>query len=292
MAAESRPQLTEPKSGAGPAPWRRLRAVALAWLAFAWLAGTASATELRWQAAESDVDRALANYLADSNIVSDLLVLASANLALDPPLAISIGSGLDGSRAPSYSPEERRIRLPYAYFEDAIGAQATLGEASPDEDAVEEGQAVRRALAMIEYTLYHLLGHALVDDADPSADAAAEAVSSWLMLSGWPNGAEQWLVASRAFAAASQRLDGPLEDYWHSHALYRINERTHACWALGADPERIEPLLPASLEPAERRERCARSWQRLDARVRQMLDGVLAADAPLRKLSEPAEPRQ
>jgi len=267
------------------------RAIAAALGASLVWAGPIAAAQLRWMAAESDVDRALAAYLTDSNIISDLLALTGRNISLDPELQLSIGPDVDGSRRPGYTGEERRIWLPYAYFEDVVRAQAALGEAdaSPggpgdgaDGAAIDqEGRAVRDALDMLEYTLYHLLAHALLDNASASLDRDAEAISAWLMIKGWPGGALQWVEAARAFGRASQRLDSPARDYWHVHALYARDERRHLCWALGADPVAVEPLMDAVLNAAARRQRCQASWYQLDARMRERLQDVLLVDAPL-----------
>ena len=238
--------------------------------------------ELRWVPGETALDQQLAAYLTDSKLVSDFVVLLDENFELDPPLGLTVGSSLDAHGIPSYSSEDRRIRLPYAYLEKAIRAQAELVEGTTPEEDPGEGDAVRRAMDLVEYTIYHLVGHALVDDANVDVDDRAEAISSWLMISAWPNGAEQWLEDVQAFANASQQLDGPLEDYWHSHSLYKSREETLSCWALGADPDRIESLLPAVLDPAERREQCIHSWTRLDDQMRRLLDPVLKPNAPLR----------
>ena len=238
--------------------------------------------ELRWVPGESALEQQLAAYLTDSKIVSDIVVLLDENFELDTPLIITVGSSLDALGIPTYSSEDRRIRLPYAYLEKAIRAQAELVEGTtPDADPA-QGDAVRRAMDLVEYTIYHLVGHALVDEASTDADDRAEAISSWLMITAWPNGPEQWLQDVQAFADASQKLDGSLDDYWHSHALYKGREDTLSCWALGADPDRIEPLLPAVTDPFERRAQCARSWARLDDEMRLLLDPVMKTSAPLR----------
>ncbi len=241
-------------------------------------------SELRWVPGETTLDQQLAAYLTDSKVVTDLVVMIDENFDLPVPIGITVGSGADARGVPSYTVQDRQIRLPYAYVEKAIRAQAELLEGvSPDESTESSaGEAVRRAMDMIEYTVYHLLGHALINDADVDADDRAEAISSWLMISAWPNGAEQWVADVQAFADASHKLDGSLDDYWHSHSLYRTREDTLTCWALGADPEAIEPMLPATLDPVERQERCVRSWENLDKQMRSLLDGVLKNDAPVR----------
>ncbi len=238
--------------------------------------------ELRLMPGDSALDQQLSSYLADSQMVTDLVSLLSENFTFEQPLGIIVGSRSDTLGQPSYSRSDRSIRLPYAYLERAIRAQAELVAGSSPDQTVEQGESVKRAMDMVEYTLYHLLGHALIDDDSVDADEHAEAISTWLMLRAWSNGAAQWVEDVQAFADASQRLDGPLEDYWHAHALYRLREQTLLCWALGAGGNSIEPALRAVLDPAERRARCRKSWAMLDQQMRSLLDPVLKPDAQLR----------
>jgi hypothetical protein len=240
--------------------------------------------ELRLMPGDTALEQQLGRYLTDSQIVTDLVTLMSENFTLEQPLGIIVGSRSDKLGVPSYSTEDKSIRLPYAYIESAIRAQAELVVGrSPDETA-EAGQAVKRAMDMVEYTLYHLFAKALIDDenADADADGMAEAVASWVMISAWPDGAAQWVEDVQAFSDASQRLDGSLDEYWHAHSLYRLREQTLLCWALGAGGKAVEQALRVVTEPAERRERCRLSWAQLDQQMRQLLDPVLKPDAKLR----------
>lgn len=251
--------------------------------ALAPVAGSAD-VELRWMPGDSTLEQQLGSYLSDSQVVTDLVTLLDDNFDLVEPLSVIIGSRSDALGRPSYSAADNSIRLPYAYIEQTIRAQSELlstvpGEVRPERDAE---VTVRHAMNMVEYTLYHLVGHALIDDHTAEADDRAEAISTWLMITAWPNGASQWVEDVQAFSAASRQLDGLLDDYWHAHSLYRLRETALLCWALGADGDAVEPLLPAAADPFERRAQCTRSWSRLDTQMRRLLDPLLKPDAPLR----------
>lgn len=241
---------------------------------------------LRWQDDPSAVSPVLVDYLVDSNIVSDFVELVSANFAFEIPLVIAIGA----ASGPEYDARDNTIRLPHSYFEHAVRTQSSLLETDGAEG--EETLAVRRALDIVEYTLYHLLGHALVGNDDVDFDATAEALSSWAMLGYWPAGAEQWQADITAFGRASQRLDGPLSDYWHEHALYGARERQLRCLIVGREPALLSAPGGATLAPMpaggnEARspwiDDCRREWRTLDAKARATLDTRLLEKAPLRR---------
>lgn len=214
----------------------------------------------------------LADYLAQSNVISDFVSMLDDAFVLDELELVEIGA----ESGPVYDLESKAIRMPFGYLERAIRTQAQL----VDED--QEVVAIDRALDVVEYTLYHLLGHALAGDESVDADSTAEALSTWIMLSYWPNGAEQWFQDTLAFSDASIKLDGPLDDYWHEHSLYKIRRDTLRCWILGKDPVNVIDLMPAVLDPEERKARCIQSWQKLDRQARELLGDRLAPDSSLR----------
>lgn len=224
----------------------------------------------QWQNNNTDEKEALlATYLADSNIITDFVSVVSENFKMEEPLSIIVGS----SDGPSYDHESHAIKLPYSYLENAIRAQTEL---------LEEGDvAVDRAIDVVEYTLYHLLGHALVRDSSIDSDEIAQQLSTWIMLQNWPNGGEQWLADVRAFAQASQKLDGNQQEFWHKHALLAARQQELECWILGFSPQLHEPMMPAVLKPEERRKRCVLAWHELEADALNILTPVLQAEAKL-----------
>ena len=241
--------------------WNLLRAL-LWWCVWCLCAVPVRAgVSLQWQDGDSDVDRQVMAVLADSNVLSDFVALVDENFALEPPLVLALGA----AEGPSIDVVTHVLSLPHEYLARAIETQAELVD---DRD-----EALQRALNVVEYTLYHLLGHVLAGDTDVNADDRAEALSTWVMLSHWPNGGEQWYVDAQAFGEASRQLDGPLDDFWHEHALYRLRQDQLECWILGRDPAAYERLMPATLKPLERRRRCQANWMTLSVTVRRQLEG-------------------
>ena len=259
---------------------RAAAAIAVAACALGAARAVPADVSLRWQAADSPRTSMLADYLVDSNVLSDFVGLIDANFDFERPLVIVVGA----AAGPDLDETENAIRLPHTYLERAVRAQATLladglVEAHADEA---EALAVRRALDTLEYTLYHLLGHALAGSGEADFDVAAEALSSWVMLAHWPDGAGQWATDVAAFADLSQRLDGPLSDYWHAHALSAAGERELLCLVVGRDPAQAL-TAPRGEDAAAWRRGCRERWERLDAEARESLVTVLRPDAPLRR---------
>ena len=219
---------------------------------------------IQWLEPVSDIEELTQKALQQSNIVTDFAELVAREFDIGSGLSIIVG----GQGTPRYDETNNSLRLPYSYLVAAVQAQSELLESRE--------QALASGMDMVEYTLYHELGHILAGDMSVDADASAEDIATWVMLTHWPNGGEQWFVAVDAFARASQLLDGPLSDYWHSHSLYKSRQREINCLILGLDPERYERLLPAVLEPQTRREQCVGAWQELDIRVKAQISSSIS----------------
>lgn len=226
---------------------------------------------IQWQSSDNGIDPILSDYLIDSKVVTDFVDLIEKNFEFQPPLTLVLGT----DEGPDYRSDVRTLRFPYQYLARAVETQAELVESREE--------ALRRAIDVVEFTLYHMLGHAVLNDGSESGDAIAELIATWIMINAWPNGGEQWFEDTLAFSDASQKLDGPLEDYWHAHAVYRQREALINCLVLGADPDRFERLLPAVLDNETRRATCESAWQRAGQQVLFFLDPMLREDAPLRR---------
>jgi len=250
-----------------------IRLICQAVLSIALLVGSYAARAdiaIQWQITEIDErQQLLAEFLTESNVITDLLSLLQENFEFEPSLRIVIGA-MDG---PLYDVKTNAIRFPYSYISEALEAQMQLLEAGET--------AVDRSLDVVEYTLYHLVAHALVESASPDEDGKVEQIASWLMVRGFQNGAEQLVTNARAFGAASQKLDGSLQQYWHEHALFARQQSNMECWALGNNPVSVEPLLRAVLEPEKRVSECRSAWLKLDQQVREWIGDRLKEKAPI-----------
>ncbi len=228
----------------------------------------------QWKAPVNDIQPMARSLLERSNVVSDFLQLINSNFKDSERLRIDdVTVVLNNRGAPSANLETRELSIPYEYVVQAITAQSKL------EDSREA--ALKRGIDTIEYTLYHLWAHVVTNEMSPDSDDNAEAISSWLMIKGWPNGGEQWFEDSQAFGRASQLLDGSLQDYWHAHSLYKTRNQTINCWILGSNPDQNERLLKSVLDPAERRSRCVAQWQELDRAMGSLLAPLLKAEGTL-----------
>ena len=230
----------------------------------------------RWNTPLNDTQALAKEVLDKSNIITDLSTLVKKHFKSSSAIDIeNLSIKLTTSGTPTVNTSKPELILPYDYITQAIKAQAELEETQED--------ALDRGFDLIEYTLYHLLGHLLSGDPSPDADDQAEALSTWLMIKSWPNGGEQWHSDARAFGRASQLLDGSLQDYWHAHSLYKSRQAQINCWILGSNPEQYEPLLKQVLEPEKRRTKCIAAWQTLNTSSLETLAPLLKENSTLRQ---------
>lgn len=215
-----------------------------------------AAIPVTWVETQDEAVALFQTALSQSGMVQDAASLADAPLDWPDELRILAG----GEGIPRYEPDTQTIHLPASYLAEAVRAQSHFEVSRVD--------ALRRGLDMVEYTLYHLLGHAVVGVYDEANDERAEHISTWLMVSSFSNGGEQWLENVRAFGRASQKLDGPTSEYWHRHALYRSRERQLNCLIFGSDIDHFANLFPGLAESPEKALACVEAWQTLDDRLR------------------------
>lgn len=215
-----------------------------------------AAFPVTWMESDSTENALFVDALKQSGVVQDAAGLSSVPVAWPERLHIIAGGG----GLPRYDVALQAIHIPADYLATAVRAQDQFEES--------RSEALKAGMDVVEYTLYHLLGHALYGGYDEAEDARAEAAATWLMVTSFPNGGEQWLENLRAFGRASQKLDGPLTDYWHKHALYRIREKQLNCLVFGSDIAHFATLYPGLKENQSDAEACVQSWQQLDQSIK------------------------
>ncbi len=231
---------------------------------------TADATAI-WQSTEDALAKTV---LEQSNVVSDFIKLIDDNFISTADLRLKeLKVTIGNDRVPHTNVDATELRLPYRYFTNAIQSHAELEESRE--------AALERAIDTVEFTLYHLFGHLIASDNSSDSDDIAESVSSWLMIKGFSNGGEQWFSDAQAFGRASQLLDGPLEDYWYEHSLYKSRQNTINCWILGSAPKRYANLLKPVLEPEKRTQHCIAEWNKLDSDMQSLLRDNVRSDSSL-----------
>ena len=231
---------------------------------------------LRWSASETPLSPLLASYLSKSNVIADFVGLVEENFIFEKPLILDLGDG----EIPAYDIDTNTISMPYRYLERAVFTQSVLAE-NISEGSEEEDNAVERAIGVVEYTLYHLLAHSLVGNPHEAADATIEALSTYIVVAYWPDGADRWASAVEAFGRVSQRLDGPLVDYWHTHSLYKERQEVIRCWIRGSYDQSQPPSPVIRQEYCASQQRCNDSWSNLVEAVRSILVPQLVPDSTL-----------
>jgi len=132
------------------------------------------------------------------------------------------------------------------------------------------------------FTVYHELGHALVDMLDlpitGREEDVADQLASWLMLETQDagEGLPATLNAADFFYFPPQ--NGERLEFWDTHGLDIQRYHNIVCWAYGFDPEQTAAAYGADLDlalPAERREFCEDEYARLNNSFLTLLEKVL-----------------
>ncbi len=160
-----------------------------------------------------------------------------------------------------YDPETREISLCYEMIEDLAGVYFT--EDQTDKEAEEAGTAVANALM---FTLYHELGHALIDLYDLPVtgreEDAVDQLATMILLEGGDEGEDAAIDGANSFLSDEET---EIEDlsFWDEHSLDDQRFYNILCWIYGKNPEDYEYLVEDETLPADRAQRCPGEYQRM-----------------------------
>ncbi|MEW5774546.1 MAG: DUF4344 domain-containing metallopeptidase [Thermodesulfobacteriota bacterium] len=120
------------------------------------------------------------------------------------------------------------------------------------------------------FTVYHELGHALVDILDlpitGREEDVADQAAAWLMLETLEEGAGLAATLNAASFFYAPPADGESQAFWDTHGLDIQRLHNILCWAYGFDPDQTSAALGADLDallPPERREFCPEEYARM-----------------------------
>lgn len=160
-----------------------------------------------------------------------------------------------------YDPDVRRIRVCFELMDEMYGA---FGETTESEEELNEA-----AWGAIYFTLYHELGHALVDLWDlpitGREEDAVDQLAAFLLTDGTEEGEAAAISGANALLLEHD-LDGDADEpaLWDEHSLDPQRFYNIVCWVYGSDPETYAYLLEDGTLPQERAEVCAAEYERLD----------------------------
>jgi len=132
------------------------------------------------------------------------------------------------------------------------------------------------------FTVYHELGHALVDILDlpitGRVEDVADQVAVWLMLETLDEGAGLAAVLNASAFFASPPGRGADLAFWDTHGLDLQRFHNILCWAYGFDPDQTAAALGDDLDrllPPERRGFCPDEYARMHNSFLTLLEPVL-----------------
>lgn len=211
-------------------------------------------------------------WLRRSGVVADFVDVVREEFRLPRRIRLEFGSD-DG---PLYDPSARLIQIPYTFI---IDVDARIAALSPDTPVPERDDIVA---GVLEHTLYHELGHALVDVLDlrlvEAEEDGVDTLATVLMIESFVDGDLAVLDAMEDFYALDELEGGEVPlTYFAEHSLDIDRYESGLCLVYGSDPPAHPDLLE---ELGERRaSACVSTWRsalkRWNRRLAPVLSGAL-----------------
>lgn len=164
-----------------------------------------------------------------------------------------------------YESDSRRISLCYelvGYFADFFYADA---ETEEDEDAAAEAVA-----GATLFTLFHELGHALIDVWDlpitGREEDAVDQLATIILLEGGEDGEAAALNGALSFWEEEDQEASAEEEeasFWDEHSLGEQRYYNIVCWSYGSNPEGLADLIEDEWLPQERADQCPDEFARM-----------------------------
>ena len=214
--------------------------------------------ELIYTPAQTAQEAAIQRQIKQSGSGEEVVALINDTLTLPRSLRIVFGAD-DG---PLYDPEYREILIPYDFIEEVNTRFVAAKYAST---GVTPTQATEDALI---HTLFHELGHALIDlyqlPVVGKEEDAVDALANVLLIEFYEQGQETVLSAADLFDLESTDRD-TLEDadFWDEHSLDEQRYYSALCHVYGSAPDKYASLLKQAGISEDRAELCISEYQAL-----------------------------
>jgi len=214
--------------------------------------------KLVYTAPKSEAMRELAADLAESKIFNAIIDELNKSLLLPRDLTIKFEDC--GEINAFYSPEHHLIQMCWELLEHTVEQFA--------KDAKSDEEAAEGFLNATVFTLFHELGHALVDLLDLPITGKEEDVvdqlATWAIVE--DGGAQGALMAvDGALSFLDEESDDGEPDVWGVHSLDKQRFYNIVCWVYGSNPEAYAELTASKDGPLpdERADSCPEEWSRM-----------------------------
>ena len=211
-----------------------------------------------------------AQLLADK-VLEDGVEFINEAFELERDITIIVGAE-DG---PLYDPSISEIHLPYHFYAEVIDRIRQI-----DNDP--EQQVLFANDAML-HTLYHELGHALIDQLDlpvvGKEEDAVDGLASMLLLEYYEDGASMAANAAELFALEGEdRGELQEQDFWDEHSLDEQRYYSTICHIVGSDSQQYQDLADEIGFSEERVEICEGIYQQMVSDWEVLLDSVFSPE--------------
>ena len=199
-------------------------------------------------------ERHVASLLNDAALLSDFATFVNGTLLLPERLTLEFG----GSDGPLYDPAKSQIVVPYEF----VDYTQKLFRQGVEKIEQEELDAV--SLDVLEHTLYHELGHALVDMLElpivGKEEDAVDGLATILLIESFEEGSD--VVASVAdMFYLEDEASGEDVSFWDDHSLDIQRFYNTLCLVYGSDPENNADLVEDIEMDEERLEQCPYDYE-------------------------------
>lgn len=217
---------------------------------------TRESGEVQLQFLTDDENSEVRELLIESAVLDDSVKFINEIFLLDQNIDVVVGA----SDGPLYDPSISEIQIPYSFYEEVVERFEQI-ETDPAEVALFANDAML-------HTLFHEIGHALVDQFNLPVvgreEDAVDALANVLLLEYYENGAEMAVNAAQLFALESEdRGDFEEADFWDEHSLDEQRYYSTLCHVYGSDPAAHKTLPEEIGFSDERADFCVASYQQL-----------------------------
>jgi hypothetical protein len=209
----------------------------------------------------------------ETHILEDTAKDLNATFIL--PVDVTIAMNKCGQANAFYESDKKLITLCYELIDQF--SDIFLADATSDEEQETAGEAIAGA-AM--FTLYHELGHALIDLYDLPVtgreEDAVDQLATIILLEGGDEGEAAAINGATAFMSEdTEEEEKELEEisYWDEHSLGPQRFYNILCWTYGKNPEGNQDMVDDETLPADRAARCPAEY----AQMSKSWDALLSA---------------
>lgn len=198
--------------------------------------------------------------LLQSQLVTNTATLLDSDFQLKDPLTIYLG----GDEGPLFDGESV-IELPYAFLVEIrdLFDEVEYAETTEDRDIY--------ILDVVEHTLWHEIGHYLVQSLDlpitGKEEDAVDELAYILLITMYEEGEEIALSAADSYKIIARETKY-LEDvdFWDEHSLDQQRFHSGVCLIYGSDPDTYQYLMDDHDIAADRQDMCVDDYiRRLNA---------------------------